>query len=110
MDAHGNILKMSFLMSYLAMLICVASGIPFMTCVFRSVILMTLFALAGYAFRWFLLSVVSSVEPEEPARIRHSDAEYGEYDPAQDEEAIASMEQDAVAVEPENVEQVSEAE
>lgn len=69
MDNQGNILKLSFLISYLALLICVVGGLPFMTAVFRSVILMSVFALIGYAFRWYLLHLVSSVLPDEPEQL-----------------------------------------
>jgi hypothetical protein len=64
---EGNILKLSFLMAYLAMLICVVSGIPFMTSLFRSILLLTLFSLAGFALRWYLLKMVGSIEPDKPA-------------------------------------------
>ncbi len=59
---RGNILKMSFLLSYLTILVCVVSGIPFMTAVFRSIILMVVASLAGFLLRWYLLNVVTSVE------------------------------------------------
>ena len=61
---QGNILKLSFLLSYLTMLICVVSGIPFMTALFRSIILMVLFSLAGFLMRWYFLKMVMGVEPE----------------------------------------------
>ncbi len=61
---QGNILKLSFLMSYLTMLICVVSGIPFMTALFRSIILMAIFSLVGFLIRWYFLKVVMSVELE----------------------------------------------
>jgi len=81
LDTHGNILKLSFLISYLALLICVVIGIPFMTCVFRAIILMCVFSLLGYSFRWFLLHVVSSVEPVEPKPTAvDSDEDFGEFD------------------------------
>jgi hypothetical protein len=88
MDTQGNILKLSFLLSYLALLICVVGGIPFMTAVFRSVILMTVFTLVGYGFRWYLLHVVSSVQPEEPTRFMGDDQEdHSEFDISDDESA-----------------------
>ena len=61
---QGNILKLSFLMAYLTMLIGVVSGIPFMTALFRSILLMAVFSMAGFLVRWYLLKVVTSVEPE----------------------------------------------
>jgi|GEM_PF-3054505 hypothetical protein len=61
---QGNILKLSFLMSYITMLICVVSGIPFMTALFRSIILMAIFSLVGFLMRWYFLKVVTSVELE----------------------------------------------
>ncbi|MBW7997460.1 MAG: hypothetical protein FVQ81_12970 [Candidatus Glassbacteria bacterium] len=107
MDSQGNILKLSFLMSYLALLICMVSGIPFMTCVFRSIILMTLFALAGYAFRWFLLSVVSSVQPDEPVGgTRRDDEEYAEFDMSEGETGGLPVE--TADLPAENVEQAGE--
>ena len=61
---QGNILKLSFLMSYLTMLIGVVSGIPFMTALFRSILLMAIFSLAGFLMRWYFMKVITSVEPE----------------------------------------------
>jgi hypothetical protein len=49
---QGNILKLSFLMSYLTMLIGVVSGIPFMTALFRAILLMAVFSMAGFLIRW----------------------------------------------------------
>jgi hypothetical protein len=86
MDTQGNILKLSFLLSYLALLICVVGGIPFMTAVFRAVILMTVFTLVGYGFRWYLLHVVSSVQIDEPSRFMGDEQEdNGEFDISDDE-------------------------
>ncbi len=110
MDAQGNILKLSFLLSYLALLICVVGGIPFMTAVFRSVTLMTVFTVAGYGFRWYLLHVVSSVQPEEPAKFMGDDQEdHSEYDISDDELAqpLPEAEETAPAA-PQNVEQPGE--
>ena len=64
---ESNILKLAFLMAYLAMLICVVSGIPFMTSLFRSILLLVLFGLAGFGLRWYLLKVVTGIELEKPA-------------------------------------------
>jgi len=61
---QGNILKMSFLLCYLTMLIGVVSGIPFMTALFRSILLMVVFSLAGLLMRWYFLKVVTSVKSE----------------------------------------------
>lgn len=61
---QGNILKLSFLMSYLTMLIGVVSGIPFMTALFRSILLMAIFSLAGFLMRWYFMKVVTGVEME----------------------------------------------
>lgn len=80
---EGNILKLAFLMAYLAMLICVVSGIPFMTSLFRAILLLVLFGLAGYALRWYLLKVISSIEPDKPA-------DYGE--PASYDETFGAEE------------------
>jgi hypothetical protein len=57
-----NIVKLSFLLSYLTLLICVVSGIPFMTAFFRSIILMVVFSFIGFFLRWFLLNTISSLE------------------------------------------------
>lgn len=88
MDNQGNILKLSFLISYLALLICVVGGLPFMTAVFRSVIMMSVFALIGYAFRWYLLHVISSIEPDEPGLgMDDEQEEYSEFDSSDSEMA-----------------------
>lgn len=109
MDSHGNILKMSFLMSYLALLICLVSGIPFMTCVFRSIILMTVFTLAGYGFRWFLYNMVSGVEPDSAPRMRHEDEEqYSDFDMSDGDSQEQVVEPLITQEQTENVEQASE--
>lgn len=59
---QANIVKLSFLMSYLALLICVVSGIPFVAAVLRSVILLGVFSVLGFLMRWYMLNVVTSVE------------------------------------------------
>ena len=99
MDTQGNILKLSFLISYLALLICVVVGIPFMTCVFRAIVLMSIFSVMGYAFRWFLLSVVSSVQPDEvPRKLVDSDEDFGEFDMGAGDDYVGeSMEQFSTA-------------
>ena len=101
MDTQGNILKLSFLISYLALLICVVVGIPFMTSVFRAIVLMCVFALMGYSFRWFLLHVVSSVQPDEaPRALLDSDEDLGEFDMGAGEDYVGdSMDQLSTATE-----------
>ncbi len=107
MDTQGNILKLSFLLSYLALLICVVGGIPFMTAVFRAVILMTIFSLMGYAFRWYLLHVVSSVQPEEPLEIMEDEqGDHNEFDISdEDLGAVAPATEEMPLQAAENVEQ-----
>ena len=101
MDNQGNILKLSFLMSYLALLICVVIGIPFMTCVFRAIVLMCIFSIMGYALRWFLYHVVSSVEPEKPEKlIVDSDEDMGEFDMSAGEGVAESEDYYQTAMEP----------
>ena len=56
-----NIIKLAFLLSYLTMLICLVSGIPFMTAMLRSIILMVVFSAIGLALRWYLLRMLSSL-------------------------------------------------
>ncbi len=64
-----NILKLAFLLGYLSLLVCVVSGIPFLTALFRSVLVTVIFSLLGFFVRLYLLRLVSSVE-------RHTIAEY----------------------------------
>ncbi|MFH1068814.1 MAG: hypothetical protein V1794_04255 [Candidatus Glassbacteria bacterium] len=94
---EGNILKLSFLMSYLTMLICVVSGIPFMTALFRSILLLTLFSLAGFALRWYLLKMVEGIEPDRPAHFGEPESydqvfEGGEASPPEREERLDNVE------------------
>ncbi|MEA2062824.1 MAG: hypothetical protein U9P14_03925 [Gemmatimonadota bacterium] len=58
---QSNILKLSFMLSYLTLLVCMASGIPFMTALFRTMILMLVFSGAGLFMRWYLLRLIESV-------------------------------------------------
>ena len=63
-----NIIKLAFLLSYLAMLICLASGIPFMTSLFRAIVLMVSFSAVGLMLRWYLMKLFSSVHiPVQPS-------------------------------------------
>jgi len=66
-----NVIKLAFLLSYLTMLICLVNGIPFMTALFRSIILMVIFSAIGLVLRWYLLRMVGSImmvpRPGEPA-------------------------------------------
>lgn len=57
-----NILKLAFLLGYLSLLVCVVSGIPFLTALFRSVLVTVIFSLLGFFVRLYLLRLVSSVE------------------------------------------------
>ena len=57
-----NIVKLAFLLGYLAMLVCVVSGIPFLTALFRSVLVTVIFSLMGLFVRMFLMRIVGSVE------------------------------------------------
>jgi hypothetical protein len=54
---------------------------------------MCIFSVMGYSFRWFLLTVVSSVEPEPPKRtlVGH-DEDMGEFDMSGDDYAGEPME------------------
>lgn len=97
---QGNILKLSFLLSYLTMLICVVSGIPFMTALFRSIILMVLFSLVGFLMRWYFLRVVMSIEPERMEKFE----EMGPEEESSEEES-SEEEETSQPSEAENVEQ-----
>jgi len=77
-----NIVKLSFLLSYLTLLVCVVSGIPFMTALFRSIILMVVFSFIGFFLRWFLLNTISSLEEKVLPKIG----------PAEEEAAMAGEE------------------
>lgn len=57
-----NVIKLAFLLSYMTLLICLVSGIPFMTALFRAVILMVVFSSIGLILRWYLLKLISSVQ------------------------------------------------
>ena len=81
---QGNILKISFLMSYLTMLICFVSGIPFVTSLFRSIILMAIFSLAGLLIRWWMLRMISGIG-EEPKAERFNTESYEEAAPGEED-------------------------
>jgi len=57
-----NILKLAFLLGYLSLLVGVVSGIPFLTALFRSVLVVVIFSLLGFFIRMYLLRLVNSVE------------------------------------------------
>ncbi|MBN2290600.1 MAG: hypothetical protein JXQ83_14795 [Candidatus Glassbacteria bacterium] len=57
-----NVIKLAFLLSYLTLLICLVSGIPFMTALFRSIILMVIFSSTGLALRWYLLKMITTLQ------------------------------------------------
>ena len=86
-----NILKLSFLLGYLAMLVCVVSGIPFLTALFRSVLVTVIFSLLGFFVRLFILRLVSNVENRISAEIE--DSSIPEYESTTDQ-----YEQEPVAV------------
>ena len=79
---QSNIIKISFLLSYLTMLICVVSGIPFLTALLRSVMLMILLCGIGFFLRYTLMSIVTSVELREKPEMEKE----GEETPAEEEE------------------------
>lgn len=81
---QNNILKISFLMSYLTMLICVVSGIPFVTSLFRSIILMAIFSLAGLLIRWWMLRMITGIG-EETKPESYSTESYGEAAPGEED-------------------------
>ena len=97
---QGNILKLSFLLSYLTMLICVVSGIPFTTALFRSIILMVFFSLVGFLMRWYFLKMVVSVEPERMEKFEEMGPEEESVEEESSEEEETSQPSEA-----ENVEQ-----
>lgn len=102
---QGNILKLSFLLSYLTMLICVVSGIPFMTALFRSIILMVLFSLVGFLMRWYFLKMVVSVEPERMEKFEEMGPEEESFEEESSEEESSEEEETSQPSEAENVEQ-----
>jgi hypothetical protein len=69
-----NIIKLAFLLSYLTMLICLVSGVPFMTAMFRSIILMVIFCATGLALRWYLLKMITSLQLSAQSRGEVSDS------------------------------------
>jgi len=102
---QGNILKLSFLLSYLMMLICVVSGIPFMTALFRSIILMVFFSLVGFLMRWYFLKMVMSVEPERMEKFEEMGPEEESFEEESSEEESSEEEETSQPSVAENVEQ-----
>jgi len=102
---QGNILKLSFLLSYLTMLICVVSGIPFMTALFRSIILMVFFSLVGFLMRWYFLKMVMSVEPERMEKFEEMGPEEESSEEESSEEESSEEEETSQPSVAENVEQ-----
>lgn len=103
---QGNILKLSFLLSYLTMLICVVSGIPFMTALFRSIILMVFFSLVGFLMRWYFLKMIMSLEPERMEKFE----EMGLEEESFEEESVEKESVEKESSEEEETSQPSEAE
>ena len=89
---QNNILKISFLMSYLTMLICVVSGIPFVTSLFRSIILLAIFSLAGLLIRWWMLRMITGLGDEVKAESFSSES-YEEAVPGEDDFAKTEYEE-----------------
>ncbi len=102
---QGNILKLSFLLSYLTMLICVVSGIPFMTALFRSIILMVFFSLVGFLMRWYFLKMVMSVEQERMEKFEEMGPEEESLEEESSEEESSEEEETSQPSVAENVEQ-----
>ncbi len=102
---QGNILKLSFLLSYLTMLICVVSGIPFMTALFRSIILMVFFSLVGFLMHWYFLKMVMSVEPERMEKFEEMGPEEESFEEESSEEESSEEEETSRPSVAENVEQ-----
>ncbi len=102
---QGNILKLSFLLSYLTMLICVVSGIPFMTALFRSIILMVFFSLVGFLMRWYFLKMIMSLEPERMEKFEEMGPEEESFEEESSEEESSEEEETSQPSEAENVEQ-----
>jgi len=102
---QGNILKLSFLLSYLTMLICVVSGIPFMTALFRSIILMVFFSLVGFLMRWYFLKMVMSVEQERMEKFEEMGPEEESSEEESSEEESSEEEETSQPSVAENVEQ-----
>lgn len=76
-----NIIKLAFLLGYLALLVCVVNGIPFLTALFRSVLVTVIFSLIGFFLRLFLIRIVSSVETRLSADREQTELPLGEYVP-----------------------------
>ncbi|HUU28713.1 MAG TPA: hypothetical protein VM123_12955 [archaeon] len=70
---QANIIKLAFLLSYLTLLICVVSGLPFMTALFRSFILLVLFIFIGLFLHWYLLITITSLEPKGLPRMKEEE-------------------------------------
>ena len=62
---EANIIKFAFLLSYLTLLVGVSSSIPFTTSLFRSMIVMVVFSVVGLALRWWMLKMVTSLQPKD---------------------------------------------
>jgi hypothetical protein len=59
---EANVIKLAFLLAYLSLLVCVVSGIPFITALLRSLLMLVVFSMVGFFLRLFLLRTISSVE------------------------------------------------
>jgi len=81
-----NVIKLAFLLSYLTLLICLVSGIPFMTGLFRAAILMVVFSSVGLVLRWYFLKLISSVQ----VKARPSPDALEQWEPTVEEEAEIS--------------------
>ena len=82
-----NVIKLAFLLSYLTMLICLFSGIPFMTALFRAVILMVVFSCVGLVLRWYYLKLIGSIQ----VKARPSPEALEEWESTEQEEAEISF-------------------
>lgn len=88
-----NILKLAFLLGYLSLLVCVVSGIPFLTALFRSVLVTVIFSLLGFFVRLYLLRLVNSVEKRSLAEFEHSaDGGSGEDGEGQETDGVENRE------------------
>ncbi|MEA1997152.1 MAG: hypothetical protein U9N45_05910 [Gemmatimonadota bacterium] len=70
---QSNIIKLAILLSYLTMLICMISGIPFMTTFFRAIILMVVFIFIGFFLHAFLNRLIDSMEPKDLPAMKTGD-------------------------------------
>ena len=83
-----NVIKLAFLLSYLTMLVCLVSGVPFMTSLLRSLTLMVVFSATGLLLRWYLLRMISSLHVTPPSRAEPSE----EWEAAEEELTETSLE------------------